>query len=93
MGWYIDGFRESIPEDKIGTLLDKVAQKLSELELEKNETFTPQVYTEDGTRGAVLTGLYNRLACYQLPEALELNDDPVVYMQQRGILNGTDQGL
>lgn len=93
MGWYIDGFQESIPEDKIGTLLDKVAQKLSELELEKNETFTPQVYTEDGTRGAVLTGLYNRLACYKLPEELELNDDPVAYMQQRGILNGTDQGL
>ncbi|HHX62130.1 MAG TPA: TraB/GumN family protein [Epulopiscium sp.] len=93
MAWYIDKFQESIPEDKIVTLLDNVAQKLLELELEKDETFSPQVYVEDGTRGAILAGLYNQLACYQLPEELGFNDDPVVYMQQRGILNGTDQGL
>jgi len=93
MAWYIDGFQENIPESKVETLLEKVAQKLSELKLEKDEAFSPQVYTGDGTRGAVLMGLYNQLACYQLPEELELNDDPILYMQQRGILNGTDQGL
>ena len=93
MGWYTDGFQESIPADKLNTLLDNVAQKLSELELEKDETFKAKAYTEDGTRGAVLTGLYNRLAFYQLPETLGLKDDTVAYMQQRGILNGTDKGL
>lgn len=94
MAWYTDGFKQSISQDKLGVLLSNVERKLSELELEKDHEFTPIPYEKDGTRGAVITGLYNSLAAYKLPEELEkIKGNPADYMQKRGILNGTKKGL
>lgn len=94
MEWYDDGFGEDISEDKLSKLLVNVETKISELGLEKDETFTPVEYEKDGTRGAVITGLYNSIATYKLPEELESGKDGAVeYMQNRHILNGTNKGL
>lgn len=93
MAWYYDGFQESISQDKLNILVGNVDEKLSGLELEKDETFKPKAYEEDGTRGAVLTALYNSLASYKLPDVLGDIDDPIDYMQQRGIVKGTNKGL
>ncbi len=92
--WYMDGFKKSISKDKLTILLNNIEGKLSALELEKDKSFTPISYEKDGTRGAVVTGLYNTLASYKLPEELEKSKgNAAAYMQKRGILNGTNKGL
>ena len=92
--WYDEGFREGISGEKATQLLMKVEAKLSELGFELDHSFVPIAYEDNGTRRAVLTGLYNGLAAYKLPEELESEKGkPIEYMQKRSILNGTNKGL
>lgn len=94
IGWYTDKFQEGITEDKLNILLTNLESKISELELEKDKAFIPVDYQKDGTRGSVLTALYNCVASYTLPVELESNKgDAAAYMQTRSILNGTNKGL
>lgn len=94
MEWYTDGFQGGITEDKLNILLTNVDAKLGELNLDKNQVFTPIVYEKDGTRGSVLVALYNSVASYKLPDELGNNQESAIeYMQKRSILNGTNKGL
>lgn len=92
--WYADGFRQEIKQNKLNLLLKNTESKLAHLELEKDQEFGPIVYEVDGSRGSVITALYNTLAQYKLPVQLENEKkNAVQYMQNRGIVNGTDVGL
>ncbi|NLI90254.1 MAG: TraB/GumN family protein [Epulopiscium sp.] len=92
--WYYDGFRETISQERLNELVDGVDSKLSQLGLEKDQGFIPSTYKEDGTRNTVLIRLYNSIGTYKLPDDLQDSKvNAVVYMQERGIINGTNKGL
>lgn len=92
--WYSEGFKENISQEKLTILLRNIEAKLLELHLEKDETFTPKTYPRDGSRGSVVTALYNALGLHKLPNELEKNKgNPAEYLQKRKILNGTPTGL
>ena len=92
--WYYDGFKETISQDRLNELVDGVDFKLSQLGLEEDLGFLPLINKEDGTRNTVLTRLYNSVGVYKLPGDLQDSKvNAVVYMQERGIVNGTNEGL
>ncbi|MFA9559330.1 TraB/GumN family protein [Evansella sp. AB-rgal1] len=89
MEWYYDSFRGEVSQDRLEILLSLTDGKIAELGLEKNEDFTPESYNSDGTRGDIITRLYNIVAQYDLP----VGESAVDYMQEQGILKGTTRGL
>lgn len=96
LGWYFDGtFRQAISADKLQSLLNDTAAKLDKLGLTKKGDLELPSSTEAGiTRETVVLSLYALLAQYELPEAFEIDkSDPIEYLQQKGIIEGTDRGL
>ncbi|USG66159.1 TraB/GumN family protein [Brevibacillus ruminantium] len=97
LAWYYDGtFQKPITADKYEALLNATAAKLDALGLKKRgASSAPSVAASQTiTRDAVLHSLYNTLAQYELPEAFEIaKDKPIDYLQKKGIVNGTKNGL
>lgn len=87
--WYYDGFRNDITQEKVELLLTNTNKKLEILELEKNDDFVAAPIKGDATRGDFLTRLYNIIGQYDL----DVGNDPIEYMVQRGILKGSLSGL
>ncbi|MEK4386088.1 TraB/GumN family protein [Solibacillus sp. FSL W7-1464] len=87
--WYYDGFRSPITSERLDSLIEKTAQKIASLNLDKNEDFKPVAVKGDGTRGDIISSLYNIVGQYKLDTA----DDAVTYMQKHKVLQGSEQGL
>ncbi len=87
--WYYDSFRSEISQERLVELLANTANKIEALELNKKVEYKPISFEANGTREDVITRLYNILAQYEL----SVGGSPVEYMQERGILAGTPNGL
>lgn len=87
--WYYDGFRSAISTERLNSLMDLTEKKLASLNLDKNQEFKPVAVKGDGTRGDVINRLFNIVGQYKLTTT----EDAVTYMQQRKILQGSEQGL
>ncbi|KGR86188.1 TraB/GumN family protein [Lysinibacillus odysseyi] len=87
--WYYDGFLEEIPVEKANELLTLTEKKIAALGLAENKTYKPVKVKNDNTRGDIVKRLYNIAARYDLP----VGKDPVKYMQERHILQGSSKGL
>lgn len=89
MEWYFDGFREEVTRERLDALLTLTDARVADLGLEKNQDFTPIPLNNDSTRGDIIKRLYNIVGQYDLP----VGDSALTYMQERGIIKGTNQGL
>ncbi|WP_026478838.1 TraB/GumN family protein [Alkaliphilus transvaalensis] len=87
--WYYQDFRSEISLDRLEVLLKETEKKIAATGAEVNSAFAPLSYKGDTTRGDLVIRLYNILGRYGLP----VGDSPVEYMQARGILQGTSNGL
>lgn len=87
--WYYNNFRAEISQERLETLMNGTADKIAALGLKEKEKFDLAPYKGDSTRGDIIIRLYNILAKYELP----VGESPVEYMQERGILKGTPEGL
>lgn len=87
--WYYEGFRTPISEQRLHSLLELTEKKIASLNLAKDESFSPIEVRADNTRGTVINRLYNIIAQYDL----NITTDAVTYMQERNILQGSEQGL
>lgn len=87
--WYYDGFRSTISTERLNSLMILTEKKIAELNLPKNEAFTPLKVTGDKTRGDIINQLYNIVAQYDL----NVSEDAVKYMQERKVLQGSESGL
>lgn len=87
--WYYDGFRTAITTERLDSLIELTAQKISSLNLDKNEEFKPVAVKVDGTRGDIINRLYNIVGQYKLDTV----EDAVTYMQKHKILQGSEKGL
>lgn len=87
--WYYDGFRTEISQERLEELLANTASKIEALDLTKKTDFEAVSHEATSTRGEVVKRLYNILAQYELP----VGESSVEYMQERGILVGTHNGL
>lgn len=90
--WYYDGFLDEITQERLQSILNETSKKMKNLGYEENSNFKP-LAVNGVTRRDVVNGLFNTLAKYDLGEALDLGNDPIAYMQGRGILKGTKEGL
>ncbi|WP_019420885.1 hypothetical protein [Paenibacillus sp. OSY-SE] len=94
IAWYYDGFQEQISQDKLQSLLEATSNKLASLGLKVKSNLSSQTFKTDITREIVMNSLYNVLAQYKLPETLEIDKQtPLDYLQKRGIVTGTGNGL
>lgn len=92
--WYYDGtFQKPITADKWKALVEGTAAKLDMLGFNRKEENFGALSTEM-TRGAIIQSLYDILARYELPEVFEMDSyDSIEYMQKKGIVRGTGNGL
>ncbi|MEF3304350.1 TraB/GumN family protein [Paenibacillus sp. GYB003] len=97
LSWYDDGtFQQPIAQDKFQSLLDATASKLDALGFSKQTKHASERPAADAilTRDTVLRSIYGVLTRYELPESFEIGrNDPIGYLQQQGIVNGTEYGL
>ena len=94
--WYYDGsFQLPITIDKLTQLLNATSNKLEQLKLsDSGELSISFPFSSHISRDAVIQSLYAVLTQYQLPASFELGSyTPIEYLQKKGIVAGTDQGL
>ncbi|ATP40227.1 conjugal transfer protein TraB [Solibacillus sp. R5-41] len=89
MEWYYDGFRSTITEERLNSLLTLTEKKIAELNLPKNKKFKPAVVKGNTTRGDIINRLYNISAQYDV----NASNDPVAYLQALQVLQGGEKGL
>ena len=89
LDWYYEGFRTTISTERLNALIDLTEKKIANLNLAKNEQFTPAVVKGNSTRGDIVNRLYNIVAQYDV----EAGNNSVEYLQQRQVLIGSDKGL
>jgi hypothetical protein len=85
--WYYDAFKSEISSERLETLIEGVDAKLATVG--KKVDFKALDTAGDRTREDVLIRLYNLLGSYGLVEG----DDAIAYMQSKGIVNGTNNGI
>jgi uncharacterized protein len=99
MSWYYDGsFQKPIDQSKLHALVAATSAKLDLLQykVEEELTFTPPPAAKLMTRETVLRSLYDVLDRYELPDTFEFENgptDPITYLQNKGIVQGTVHGL
>ncbi|MGG0816126.1 TraB/GumN family protein [Paenibacillus alvei] len=93
--WYTDGtFQQPISADKFQALMKATSAKLDALELKKKNTFTVPATEKVITRESVINAVYGVLTQYDLPESIQIGtDEPIAFLQKKGIVNGTGKGL
>ncbi|UZM99416.1 TraB/GumN family protein [Lysinibacillus sp. MHQ-1] len=89
MEWYFDGFLQEIPVDKVNELLALTEKKIASLGLEENKQYKPVSVKNDNTRGDIVKRLYNIVARYDL----SVGKDPIQFMKEHNILQGSSNGL
>lgn len=89
MEWYFDDFRGEISEERLEALIAKTDAKIAALGLEKKEKYVPVQSQKNLSRGDVINRLFEIVAPYTFVD----NKSAVSYMQERGVLKGSSQGL
>ncbi|GED64389.1 TraB/GumN family protein [Lysinibacillus fusiformis] len=89
MEWYFDGFLQEISVDKVNELLALTEKKIASLGLDENKQYKPVSVKNDNTRGDIVKRLYNIVARYDLP----VGKDPIQFMKEHHILQGSANGL
>ncbi|MEG0386003.1 MAG: TraB/GumN family protein [Solibacillus sp.] len=87
--WYYDGFRSTITEERLNSLLKLTEKKIAELNLPKNNKFKAAAVKGNNTRGDIVNRLYNISAQYDV----NASNDPVAYLQALQVLQGGNKGL
>lgn len=95
MEWYYDGkFQQAIDEAKFKSLIKSTAAKLDGLGFSKKDMPLPAWENKVITRDTVMRAMYGLLARYELPSAFGVgSSSPIEYLQQKGIVQGSNEGL
>ncbi|WP_405081498.1 TraB/GumN family protein [Paenibacillus chitinolyticus] len=95
MGWYYDGkFQQAIDAAKFTSLIESTAAKLDQLGFGKKDLPLPVSENKVITRDTVMRAMYGLLARYELPASFGIgSSSPIEYLQQKGIVQGSSEGL
>ena len=89
MEWYLQDFRSEISTNRLTLLIELTEAKIAALELPKNVEFTPVAVEGNTTRKDILNRLFNIIAQYDV----NVGNDPLKYLQERKILQGSENDL